>query len=94
MRRSGGLPRADELWYRHSTWLLPVGLLLLASVFLPVIGKSVNGARRWLQLRPLSIQASEMVKLCALIYAAAFTVKRQEYMHSFSKGSSPWRLSW
>ena len=76
-------------WYRHSTWLLPVGLLLLASVFLPVIGKSVNGARRWLQLGPLSIQASEMVKLCALIYAAAFTVKRQEYMHSFSKGFFP-----
>ena len=63
-----------NFWYRHSTWLLPVGLLLLASVFLPVIGKSVNGARRWLQLGPLSIQASEMVKLCALIYAAAFTV--------------------
>ena len=78
-----------NFWYRHSTWLLPVGLLLLASVFLPVIGKSVNGARRWLQLGPLSIQASEMVKLCALIYAAAFTVKRQEYMHSFSKGFFP-----
>lgn len=78
-----------NFWYRHSTWLLPVGLLLLASVFLPVIGKSVNGARRWLQLGPLSIQASEMVKVCALIYAAAFTVKRQEYMHSFSKGFFP-----
>ena len=38
--------------------------------------------------RAPSIQASEMVKLCALIYAAAFTVKRQEYMHPF-KGFFP-----
>ena len=76
-------------WYRYSTWLLPIGFALLACVFLPYVGKSVNGARRWLQLGPVSIQASEMVKVCALIYAAAFTVKRQEFMHSFQKGFAP-----
>ena len=35
------------------------------------------------------IQASELVKVGALIFAAAFTVKRQEFMHSFSRGFAP-----
>lgn len=78
-----------NFWFRKEKWLFFVGVLLLVCVFLPVVGKSVNGARRWLQLGPISIQASEMVKLCALIIAAVFTVKRQEYMHSFSKGFLP-----
>lgn len=78
-----------SFWYRHSKWIPVVGVVLLVCVFLPVVGKSVNGARRWLQIGPLSIQASEMVKLCALLYASVFTVKRQEYMHSFSKGFAP-----
>ncbi len=76
-------------WFRWSGIIGGLCIILLCIVFLPVVGKSVNGARRWIQIAGLSIQASELVKVGALIFAAAFTVKRQEFMHSFSRGFAP-----
>lgn len=78
-----------SFWFRWSGIIGGLCILLLCIVFLPYVGKSVNGARRWIQIAGLSIQASELVKVGALIFAAAFTVKRQEYMHSFSRGVAP-----
>ena len=78
-----------SFWFRWSGVVGWLCLIVLCVVFLPHIGKSVNGARRWLQLGPLSIQVSELVKVGVLIFAAAFTVKRQEFMHSFSRGFLP-----
>ncbi|MBS5217618.1 MAG: FtsW/RodA/SpoVE family cell cycle protein [Sutterella wadsworthensis] len=66
-----------SFWFRWSGIIGGLCIILLCIVFLPVVGKSVNGARRWIQIAGLSIQASELVKVGALIFAAAFTVKRQ-----------------
>lgn len=78
-----------SFWFRWSGIIGGLCIILLCIVFLPVVGKSVNGARRWIQIAGLSIQASELVKVGALIFAAAFSVKRQEFMHSFSRGFAP-----
>lgn len=78
-----------SFWFRWSGIIGGLCIILLCIVFLPVVGKSVNGARRWIQIAGISIQASELVKVGALIFAAAFTVKRQEFMHSFSRGFAP-----
>ncbi|WP_303162565.1 putative lipid II flippase FtsW [uncultured Sutterella sp.] len=78
-----------SFWFRWSGIIGGLCIILLCIVFLPVVGKSVNSARRWIQIAGLSIQASELVKVGALIFAAAFTVKRQEFMHSFSRGFAP-----
>lgn len=78
-----------SFWFRWSGIIGGLCIILLCIVFLPVVEKSVNGARRWIQIAGLSIQASELVKVGALIFAAAFTVKRQEFMHSFSRGFAP-----
>lgn len=78
-----------SFWFRWSGIIGGLCIILLCIVFLPVVGKSVNGARRWIQIAGLSIQASELVKVGTLIFAAAFTVKRQEFMHSFSRGFAP-----
>lgn len=78
-----------SFWFRWSGIIGGLCIILLCIVFLPVVGKSVNGARRWIQIAGLSIQASELVKVGALIFAAAFTVKRQGFMHSFSRGFAP-----
>ena len=78
-----------SFWFRWSGIIGGLCIILLCIVFLPVVGKSVNGARRWIQIAGLSIQASELVKVGALIFAAVFTVKRQEFMHSFSRGFAP-----
>lgn len=81
-----------RIWYRVTPWLAVAASLLLILVLIPGIGHSVNGARRWVGVGPLSIQVTEVVKLAALLGAAWFTVRRQEYMHSFTKGFAPMAL--
>jgi rod shape determining protein RodA len=57
--------------YRRLVRLAPllyvVGLGALIGVF--VIGRTVSGARRWIQLGPLSVQPSEVFKVCFVLMA-------------------------
>lgn len=47
-------------------------LLLLILVFLPGIGTTLGGARRWIELGPISLQPAELMKLGFVIYLAAW----------------------
>ena len=76
-------------WYRYAFWGFMAAIALLVLVLVPGIGKSVNGARRWIGLGVMNLQVSEMMKVAALIMAAWFTVRRQDFMHSFQKGFLP-----
>lgn len=78
-----------RVWMRIAPYLAGVAIFLLIIVLIPGIGRSVNGARRWIALGPMNFQVAEFVKFAVLIAAAAFTVKRQEYMHSVTKGLAP-----
>ncbi len=78
-----------RMWYRITPWFAGGAFLLLILVLMPGIGHSVNGARRWVGVGPVNIQVTEVVKLAALLGAAWFTVRRQEYRHSFTKGFFP-----
>src|ERR671936_668580 len=57
--------------YRRLVRLAPLffvlGLLGLASVF--VMGRTVSGARRWILLGPMSVQPSEIFKICFVLMA-------------------------
>ena len=79
-----------SFWFR---WSVPIGIcvfFLLALVFMPGVGRTVNGARRWISLfGVMNLQVSEMLKVAALSLTAAFTVKKQDYMHSFLSGFFP-----
>ncbi|MEW6215305.1 MAG: putative lipid II flippase FtsW [Nitrospirota bacterium] len=50
--------------------LLIFSFVLLVLVFLPGIGVSANGARRWIRLWPSTFQPSELVKLSMVIFLA------------------------
>ena len=64
-------------------------LVLLALVLVPGVGVSVNGATRWLNLIVFKLQPSEIMKIAAVLYAADYTVRKQEYMHKLTKGFLP-----
>lgn len=81
-----------RVWDRLAPWLVLISVLLLVAVLTPGVGKSVNGSRRWINLGVMNLQVTECVKFAALIGAAWFTVQRQEYMHSFTKGFAPMAL--
>lgn len=63
-------------WQRTGWLWLCLGLVLLTLVLVPGIGRTVNGARRWLALGPLTFQVSELVKLFVIIYLAGYLVRR------------------
>ncbi|WP_373082567.1 putative lipid II flippase FtsW [Zhongshania sp.] len=67
-----------DLWERTGWLWLLFGFLLLALVLIPGVGKEVNGSRRWLGVGPMTLQASEFVKLCVIFYLAGYLVRRRD----------------
>jgi cell division protein FtsW len=78
-----------KMWDRYSPLIFGFTVLLLIAVLIPGIGKGVNGAKRWIPLGLMNFQPSELMKFAAIIFAASYTVQRQEYLHSFVKGMLP-----
>ncbi len=78
-----------DTWNKLALPLFMLALLLLILVLIPHIGKGVNGARRWISLGLLNFQPSELMKLAVVLYAANYTVRKQQYMHSLRKGLVP-----
>jgi len=78
-----------KVWDRYSPVIFGFTVLLLIAVLIPGIGKGVNGAKRWIPLGLMNFQPSELMKFAAIIFAASYTVQRQEYLHSFMKGMLP-----
>jgi cell division protein FtsW len=77
------------VWQRHAPMIFIGTLVLLVLVLIPGLGVSVNGARRWLSLKVFMVQPSEIMKIAVVLYAADFTVRKQEYMHKLTKGFVP-----
>jgi cell division protein FtsW len=73
-------------WERMSPTLLIVGIVMLALVLLPVLGREVNGAKRWLNLILFKLQVSELVKLFVIIYLAGYLVRRGDELRASVKG--------
>ena len=59
---------------RMAPLLYLVGLGALVAVFL--IGRTVSGARRWLFVGPLSVQSSEVFKICFILMMAWLLTSR------------------
>lgn len=76
-------------WSRFSTVLFLGGILLLVLVLIPGIGKVTNGSARWIPLSFFNLQVTEVMKIATLLYVADFTVRKQDYMHSFKKAAFP-----
>ena len=67
----------DCIGWRRMAWpAFMIGMFLLLLVYVPGIGQSMNGARRWLRLGPCSIQPSEVVKLVTVVMVAAWLSAR------------------
>jgi len=78
-----------EQWQRWAPYLFVGTLVLLVLVLIPGIGKGVNGSKRWLSFRVFNLQPSELMKLFVVLYAADYTVRKQQYMHKLTKGFLP-----
>jgi cell division protein FtsW len=78
-----------ETWQKWAPYLFVAVLIMLVLVLVPGLGKGVNGAKRWLSFKIFNLQPSELMKLVVVLYAADYTVRKQEYMHKLTKGFLP-----
>jgi len=78
-----------KVWDRVSPLIFGITIVLLIVVLIPGIGHAVKGSRRWIPLGLLNFQPSELMKLACVLFVAHYTVRRQEFLHSFVKGFLP-----
>lgn len=74
--------RFYQKFYKHA-WVL--ALVLLALVL--IVGRSVNGAKRWIYVtESLSVQPSEIVKFLMIIFYAGILTKNRDELPKYLKG--------
>ena len=67
---------------RLSSVLLIIGIAFLAFILIPGIGREVNGSIRWLQLGPITVQASEPMKFAVIVYISSYLVRHQTHVQT------------
>jgi cell division protein FtsW (lipid II flippase) len=55
-----------------------IGIALLLAPSLPFIGRSINGARLWIGIGPLTFQPGELAKIALTVFFAGYLVTRRE----------------
>jgi len=74
---------------RHRKLILGGAIVMLLCVYLPGLGREINGAYRWLRIGSLSIQPSELAKLAVIIYVAATISELGDRVKSLIEGFLP-----
>jgi cell division protein FtsW len=65
-----------SVWERSGPIWIMLALLLLMALFIPGLGRTVNGSTRWLLLGPFNLQVSELAKLAMILYLSGYLVRR------------------
>lgn len=78
-----------KTWRKFSLPFLVASLFLMTLVFLPSIGFSAGGARRWLVFGPIFFQPSEILKLAVIVYLATWLDTKREEVKTVSYGFFP-----
>lgn len=69
--------------YKLRYVILGISILLLAIVFIPGVGITNYGARRWINTPLFTIQASEVSKFGFIVFAAAYIGSREGKITTF-----------
>src|SRR5215831_2486921 len=76
---------ADYRWLRKINWpLLAFSVVLLVAVL--IVGKRINGAKRWFFFHGVQFQPSELAKLALIITLAWYGEYYQRQMPTWKRG--------
>jgi cell division protein FtsW len=78
-----------QVWRKASFWLFIFAILLNLIIFIPGVGLSHGGATRWLLIGSFSFQVSEVLKIAAVVYFAAWLSMVKEGVGEFRRGFLP-----
>jgi cell division protein FtsW len=82
-------PAGVPPWRVPALWIVVAAALLCAAVLVPGLGKSVNGARRWIMLGAVQIQPSEVAKWSVVVFLAWWLSRRPLNLDKFFTGLLP-----
>jgi len=76
-----------KIKFKYFSKIGQIGFLfsLFLLVLVLLIGVSVNGASRWLQIANLQFQPSDIAKLAILVYIARQISMQRDYLHDFKE---------
>ncbi|NCN04247.1 MAG: putative lipid II flippase FtsW [Spirochaetales bacterium] len=69
---------------RWVPWMFLSGLLLMGLVFVPQIGLTLLGGRRWIQIGSFTFQPSEFMKVGMVLHLAHLLSRRQDRLGNFT----------
>lgn len=72
--------------------LMMVGVALLLSPMLPIVGQEIYGSRIWLSIGPFSFQPGELAKICIVLFLAGYLAQNREMLSVFTWDVGPFRL--
>lgn len=76
--------------YRYS--LMALGVILLILPLAPVLGRTVRGARLWVELGPINFQPAEAAKIVLAAFLAGYLASKREVMTVPTQRLGPWML--
>lgn len=79
-------------WQRFALPLFLFSFLLALLVFEPHVGFGHGGAKRWINLGPITFQPSELLKLGFIAYLASWISARKNDIKSFKYGLFPFLI--
>ena len=66
--------------YKRFYWVFYiVGLIFLALVFIPGLGRTSYGATRWIGLGGITIQPSEIAKFCLVFFLSGYLCDAENF---------------
>jgi len=82
--------RVPYVLYRKMAYpILIAAAVFLILIYIPGIGFSAGGARRWIRLGPVAFQPSEPAKLAVIFFLAYSLAAKRDLIKTFSPGFLP-----
>ncbi len=69
----------SKLWLKTGFVWYSIGIIILILVFIPHIGLSLNGARRWIEVGGVRFQSIEYFKFALVVFFASWLEKHQRF---------------
>lgn len=76
-------------WQKLAPLAYLLAIILLVLVFIPGVGKTLNGARSWIDLRWFSYQPAEIAKLALIIFGAKLLSSAKYNLTDWQHGLIP-----
>ena len=70
---------------RYAYTSAAAGLFLLLLPGLPGVGATINGARLWIRLGPITVQPSEVAKVLLMVFFASYLVAKRDVLSLASR---------